>query len=546
MVDQPSDGRILLSALPPSAGQRRIAIFTSLVLLVGFLATLPFAQIPWFRFPGFILVQQSLLMANDLITATVLFGQYRVGNSRTLSILAGGYVFTGLIVIPHALTFPGAFSATGLLAAGPQSAAWLYIGWHVVLPLTIIVFALRPGDACEEPGPYRGTWAAIVSASLAAGGAAVAMTLLATGGHDWLPELVENGQFTPAARIAVGVVLMLPLGALLMLATKRSRSMLDLWLMVVMFAWLCTIALGAFVSGGRFDIAWYVGRIFDWLTSLFILLILFSESIALYERGVRAAAIERLERERRLKEMEAILIHLSRISELGQNVSSLIHEVNQPLAAIANYLSAGLRIVGTTSAGQLKTVLERSAEQASRASEIVRHLREFITLRDTAKRAEDVSAMLRDAVRLALIGSDGHAPRIDLQCAPAASSAVFDRVQIEQVVFNLVRNAIEAMANSDRRALTIATSLDSAGMVEVSVSDTGPGLSPAIRARLFEPFVTSKPSGLGIGLSICRVIVEAHGGRLQADDVPGGGTVFRFTLPRMSTPVSEKLEMAPS
>jgi signal transduction histidine kinase len=546
VAGQPLDGPVLLSALPASAGQRRTAVTSSLFLLAAFLAALPFARIGWFRFPAFILVQQSLLLANDLITAAVLFGQYWVGRTRALNVLAGGYLFTGLIVIPHALTFPGAFSESGLLAAGPQSSAWLYIGWHAVLPLTAIVFALRRGEVREEQRTSRGAGTAILSASLAAVGGVVAMTLLVTVGHDRLPEVVERGHFTPAARIAVETLLMLPLGALVMLARKWSRSVVDLWLMVVMIAWLLTITLGAFVSDERFDIGWYAGRIFDWLTSLFILLMLFSQIIALYQRSVRAAAIERRERERRLKELEAVLIHLSRVSELGKNVSSLIHEVNQPLAAISNYLAASLMHVGTPDTERLKSILERSAEQASRASEIVRHLRDFITRRETEKRVEDVPAMLQDAVRLALTGISGHAPKIELQCTPSASSACFNRVQIEQVTFNLVRNAIEAMENSDRRALTIATSLNSASMVEVSVSDTGSGLSPDIRARLFEPFVTSKPSGLGIGLSICRVIVEAHGGQLQADNNPGGGTVFRFTLPQTSMLGSEEQATAPS
>jgi phosphoglycerate-specific signal transduction histidine kinase len=250
----------------------------------------------------------------------------------------------------------------------------LYIGWHAVLPLTVIVFALRRAEVREEQRTSRGSGTAILSASLAAVGAVVAMTLLVTVGHDWLPELVERGRFTPAARIAVGTLLMLPLGALVTLIRCRPRSMLDIWLMVVMFTWLCTIALGAFVSRGRFDIGWYAGRIFDWLTSLFILVMLFFQIIALYERSMRAAASERRERERHLKEMEAVLIHLSRVSGLGQNVSSLIHEINQPLTAISNYLGAGLRLVGTPSMERLKSILQRSAEQASRASEIVRHL----------------------------------------------------------------------------------------------------------------------------------------------------------------------------
>jgi two-component system sensor kinase FixL len=311
---------------------------------------------------------------------------------------------------------------------------------------------------------------------------------------------------------------------------------LDLWLMVVMFAWLCTICLGAFVSSGRFDTGWYAGRIFDWLTSLFVLLMLLSETIGLYARNVRMSAIERRERERRLKEMEAVLVHLSRVSELGQNVSALIHEVTQPLTAISNYLEASIHLAKTGNTERLRPILERSAEQAVRATEIIRHLRDFIARREPERRIEDIPEILQNALRLALAGMSGQAPTIEMRCIPAAASAFFDRVQIEQVAFNLIRNAIESMERTARRTLTLATDLNADAMVEVSVADTGPGLSPEIRSKLFMPFVTSKPSGLGIGLSICRVIVEAHGGQLRAENNPGGGTVFRFTLPLSPIP----------
>ena len=160
-----------------------------------------------------------------------------------------------------------------------------------------------------------------------------------------------------------------------------------------------------------------------------------------------------------------------------------------------------------------------AAEQVTRASNLIRGLRDFIARRESEKQIESVTEILREAVRLALVRGDVEAATIEIQCTPAASIAFFDRVQIEQVVFYLVRNAIEAMANSARRMLTITAALAPDKMVEISVADTGPGLSSAVREKLFEPFVTSKSSGLGIG-------------RLEADDNPGGGTIFRFTLPQ--------------
>ena len=538
MTDQ-AHGSILLSEIPASPGQRRRALAVSVLLFAGFLGTLPYARLAWVPFPAFVLVQQPLLLANDLITAALLFGQYAIGRTRPLSTLAAGYLFTALIVIPHALSFPGAFSETGLLGAGPQSAAWLYVGWHAVLPVAIIDFALRRDYAGGAAEPANAARTSIMMASLAAVGGVLAMTLLVTAGHAWLPPVIENGHFTPATRVAVGVLLILPLGALLMLARRRFRSMLDLWLMVVMFAWVCTISLGAFVSGGRYDTGWYVGRIFDLLTSMFILLVLLSETIGLYARNIRAAAIERRERERRLNEMESVLVHLSRVSALGQNVSILAHEVNQPLTAIFNYASASIDLIRRSNIEQATSLLDRLIEQARRATSIIRNLREFIAGHETEKRVVELYTVIEDGVRLALAASSERDVSVEIRVEPDASLAFLDRVQIEQVIFNLVRNAVEAMAIGTRRVLTIRTRLTSDRMVEVSIADTGPGLSPDIRTKLFEPFLTTKVSGLGIGLSVCRVIIEAHGGQLGADDNPGGGTIFRFTVP--GDPISDRL-----
>jgi signal transduction histidine kinase len=472
-------------------------------------------------------------MANDLIVTALLFGQYWIGRTPALNILAGGYLFTALIVIPHTLTFPGALSTTGLFG-GAQSAAWLYEGWHAILPLTIIAFALRRDTSSAIGGTSRGAAVAILAASGVATLTVVAMTLLVTIGHHALPALIQDGKYTGLTRIAVGILLGLPAAAFLTLAARRSRSVLDLWLMIVMFTWLCTITLGAIASAGRFDVGWYAGRVFDWLASLFVLLILLWESLALYARSIRAVAIERNERQRRLREMEAILAHLGRVEDLGHMASSLIHEVNQPLAAINNYLGAGKQLIDAAQTDGIGEIFELATEEAARAAGIIRHLRDFITRRESDKEAGDIPAVLRDGIRLALVAAGPDAPTVEMQCADGASTAVFNRIQIEQVVFNLVRNAIEAMQGSARRTLFVSARLTSDDMVQLGVSDTGLGLSSAVRAKLFEPFVTTKASGLGVGLSICRLIVESHGGRLWADDRPGGGTTFNLTLPLAS------------
>src|SRR5204863_484240 len=328
----------LLSLLPARPGQRRLALGVACLLLAVFLATLPFARIGWFHLPAFVLTQKTLMLVSDLITSALLFGQYSIGRLHAFNILAGGYLFTALIAVPHTLTFPEVLSQTGLLGAGPQTAAYLYMAAHAALPLTIIAAALQRKHADTAGDPTDGVIGSIAGMVLAIIVAVAATTLLVTRGHQWLPPLIDNGYFTSEARIAVGALLALPLAALQFLAASNTV--------------------------------------------------------------------------------------------------------------------------------RLKGVLQQSAEQAARAAEIIRHLRDFIAGHDSEKRADDIPEMLRNAVNLALLGIDPPIPAIEMRLSSVAPSAFFDRVQIEQVVFNLVRNAIEAMGDSERRVLTITTRLAADNMVE--------------------------------------------------------------------------------
>jgi len=243
---------------------------------------------------------------------------------------------------------------------------------------------------------------------------------------------------------------------------------------------------------------------------------------------------ERHEHDRRLQEVQAELVHMSRLSELAQMVSALAHEVNQPLSAISAYLKASARFLEADDREKAVSIMQRAADQTERASEIVRRLREFVKKGSTEKRVEEIAKVIDEASALALVGTRRGGIRVEMRLDPAARLAIIDKIQIQQVLFNLIRNAIEAMTSSERRELTIATVRRSDAQIEISVSDTGPGLAPEVRSRLFQPFVTTKATGMGVGLSICRSIVEAHGGTLQAEDREDGGTIFRFTVPQGS------------
>ena len=238
---------------------------------------------------------------------------------------------------------------------------------------------------------------------------------------------------------------------------------------------------------------------------------------------------ERQQRERRLSELQAELIHVSRLSELGQLASALAHEVNQPLTAMTNYLNGVRRLLVAGNQAAAQQAMERIAEQAERARQIIQRLRALVRKEQTQRRIENLPRTIEEASALALAGT-GHKIRLDLRLNQNATEVVIDKVQIQQVLINLIRNAIEAMDGSSRQQLTI-TAKRAGDMVEIGVADCGPGLTQTVRARLFQPFVTTKPGGMGIGLSVCRGIVEAHGGEIRAEDAETGGTVFWFTVP---------------
>ncbi len=235
------------------------------------------------------------------------------------------------------------------------------------------------------------------------------------------------------------------------------------------------------------------------------------------------------EREHRLAELQSELVHVSRVSELGQMVSALAHEVNQPLTAMSNYLSGARRLFAAGNQAGGLAAMERISEQSERARQIIQRLRDFVRKRETERRTENLAKTIEEATALALVGT-GSGVRLEIRVADDAAEAVIDKVQVQQVLFNLMRNAMEAMAGMERRELAISTSREG-GKVAVHVADTGPGLPDLVRARLFQPFVTTKASGMGVGLSVCRTIIEAHGGELSAADGKAGGTVFTFTLP---------------
>jgi two-component system sensor kinase FixL len=242
---------------------------------------------------------------------------------------------------------------------------------------------------------------------------------------------------------------------------------------------------------------------------------------------------ERQQTEDQLHDLQTELARLSRLTAMGEMASTLAHEINQPLSAISNYLQGCNRLlepVEHPNVPKIRDALAETTKQTLRAGNIIRQLREFVARGETEKRPENISKLVEEASALALVGAKEEGVKTLFRFASHTDTVLVEKVQIQQVLLNLMRNAIEAMQGCEPKLLLVTTSVPQEDKITVSVADTGSGLSEEIATRLFQPFVTTKPAGMGVGLSISKRIIEAHGGEMWAEPNPGGGTIFRFTV----------------
>jgi two-component system sensor kinase FixL len=252
-----------------------------------------------------------------------------------------------------------------------------------------------------------------------------------------------------------------------------------------------------------------------------------------YFTGFVRDLTESRESERRLQDVQGELVHVGRLTALGEMASALAHELNQPLTAASNFLNGSMVLVERepVDKARLREMLRMTTEQVLRGGQIIRRLREFVARGEAERRIENLPQLLEEAGALAMVGAKEKGVRLRFAVARDVELVLADKVQVQQVALNLIRNAIEAMQDAPKRDLVVGARLTDEDMVEVFVSDTGTGISPQAAEQLFQPFFTTKAEGMGVGLSISRTIVEAHGGRIWVEPNPAGGTVFRFTLP---------------
>jgi signal transduction histidine kinase len=412
------------------------------------------------------------------------------------------------------------FVLTGLLG-GLQSSASIYVLWHCGFPLFVIAYTLSKDRASARRLWYGTTRAAIfLSVTLTA----VLVSLAAAvciADDALLPQIMlDRERFSPQWPYLVGAPIALLSISALVLLWFRQRSMLDLWLMVVMFLYFVEVPLSYYPAPTRFSGGWYAVRIFGFLSSSLVLIVLLYEIETLYARLLGAVLAERREREARLMTGDAV-------------AASIAHEVKQPLAAMIMSADAGFRLLDRSmpDLDRARKAFKRIAADGHRAGAVVESIRANFRNDAQTKTSLDVNELIREA--LSLERGDLQKHRILVQAEPNTQlpMAQGDRVQLQQVLLNLITNAIHAMAAGDeKRILRVKSDAHERDTIVVSVADTGTGVSPQDVDRIFNPLFTTKSDGMGLGLSICRAIVEAHNGQLWFTPNTPRGAIFQFSL----------------
>ena len=512
---------------PPSRNQIRSSLAIVGLLLAVFILSLTVRDVHLAEFDAFIPMVDAVTTLVDLIIAILLYVQATVFRSRALTALGSGFIFTALILVPHVLTFPGAFSPDGLLGAGTSTTAWLYVFWRAAFPTAVLLYVLYyRADASVAPGGERPA-ANVAMGLLAAIALTAAVTVLTTAGHDWLPPLYRNRSEADYAHTltAGAVTIALSIVALGLLIRQR-KSVLDMWLLVVLAAWLVQTLLFT-APRGRFTVSWYSAVVVVLLSHLVVMLALIAESSRLYARLAMSTAAQKREREARLMSLDAV-------------TAAVAHEVGQPLTAVTTHAAVGLHSLDRAEPDVEAAIqaLRAISESGHRTFDVIRSIRAMFAKGPGPASEFSLNELVRETASLMDMELSAKKASLELALDDAIPPILADRVQMQRVLVNLFSNAIESLGATRKRPRHIAirsAMLDGKGVL-LEVSDTGIGIAPEELEHIFDAFFTTKATGTGLGLSLCRTIVEEHGGRLWASPGEECGMTFHLQLPNSSMP----------
>jgi signal transduction histidine kinase len=510
-----------LSDLLPTAFQTWFAIAVAAVVLVAFMAIAPFAGMPLGALSIFFPLLDAIVFVTDLITAVLLFSQFSVAGSRPLLALANGYLFSGLIVVPHALTFSGAFSSTGLLGANIQTGSWLFIFWHIGFAAALLAYALLTIDNRAQPLSKAPAQSAIRWSVVGAIVLTCSLTWLATAGTHLLPPIVlDNNRISSLVVYPIWLAILISAGAISVLAFRR-RSVLNQWLMVVAFVYIGELAFSGLFPSVRFSLGFYAGRVFSIITASIVLSILLAETTRLYVLLARSNTKLLREQNNKLMKFEAI-------------VAAISHEIRQPLGAIELNSSTTQLILdqAPVDVDEIRTIIGETNDAARRITETLNGFRSLFGSIDQKREPVGMNGLILDVLKLSQTEMNDHGVLARTKLTSDLPAICGDRNQLHQVIYNLVHNAIDAMSEtaSREKIMEVRTNIWDRDAIIVEVLDNGPGIDPERLSDVFEAFVTTKTHGMGLGLAICRKIVERHDGQIWASDAVPRGTHFRIVL----------------
>lgn len=516
------DSRLSAASVTPTAGQRKVALAFSVAIACAAALIAWIGLVPWPRSDGFIPAVQGIIAAVEFITAVLLFAQYAVERARALLVLAAGYLFTALIVLAHTLTFPGAFAPTGLLGAGPQTAAWLYVVWHLAVPAAALGYvALKhraPAAAAGHPAPPVALWGSVVLVVTAA----VVLTWAAIAAGDSLPTLVLSAStFASTASVVTAVPLALSMLAFALLWRRRT-SVLDEWLLVALVASVAETALVVFLGASRYTFAFYASRPLAVVAASAVLVALLSEMTGLYFR--LATAVNALQRERANKLMNLDVV-----------VSSISHEIKQPLMVITTCSTVidNLLRKPKLDLDEVRLNLHDVTSSSVRIAETIDGLRGLFRDPREAQQPIDVNALCLESLKTLEHELSRSGIAVATELAADLPPVVGHKGQLREVFVNIVQNAVDALAPlADReRTLKIRSGYAQRNRISIVIEDSGVGIEPERLPSLFTAFITTKERGMGLGLSLCQMIVDRHNGQLSVSSDVGKGTRFEITLP---------------
>ena len=518
--NESQDFPLVIATTAATDRQITVAIGIVVVLTLAAAVIAPFASISVARVDAFIPVLQTVLSAVDFITAILLFSQFSIQPQRSLLAVASAYIFSGSFALLQTLAFPGAYAPAGLIGDGLNTPAWMYVLWHTTFPAAILVYALSKESAAAVP--VRATTSAILITVFFVFALIAGLAWIVSAKAEYLPSFYnENIMLQTRLGNQINLVLWVWASAALVVLLSRKRTILDLWLMVTLLVYMPNFLVAIIGSSVRFTIGWYAARFFVLVGSCMLLTVLLVETTFLYSRLASALILQRRERNNRLLSVNAV-------------TAVMAHELRTPLGAIALNASTALSQLRSNppELEDLDDILVDIEAESHRAGAIISSIRKMANKTADRRALTNVEDVARSALKLlhhdlqtseisVVIEYKGNLPEVNV-----------DSTQLQQVIFNLVKNGIEAMSYvpPNARQLRLATDFDGESIL-LSVQDSGPGIPAEDRERIFDPFFTTKSGGMGLGLAISYSVIENHGGKLRLLKSDSEGSAFELTIP---------------